>query len=186
MGYRHSGEEILEAAKTVALERGFGALTFGAVGRQLGISDRTVVYYFPAKEDLIVAVARAFGAELEQLLEAAFGNQPLSPPDLVRRAWPVVTTPAADRVFALYFEIVGLAASGREPFVSLARTLVEGWVAWLTPRTLGTSPIAPQAGALLAIAQLDGLLLVRLLLGPDAAEQAAVAAGVSGASGRPG
>ena len=55
MGYRHSEAEILEAATAVALEAGMAGLTFSAVGARLGISDRTVVYYFPSKPDLVMS-----------------------------------------------------------------------------------------------------------------------------------
>lgn len=181
MGYRHSREEILRAAAVVALEKGIGALTFAAVGKQLGISDRTVVYYFPTKEELLIAVVQALGAELAKLLESAFGNEPLSPRALVSRAWPVMATPAADPVFRLYFEIIGLAVAGKTPYVTLARTLLEGWVQWLTPRTLATGAMSQRTGALVAIAELDGLLLVRQLLGADEAARAAGGAGIIGA-----
>lgn len=139
----------------------------------------TVVYYFPSKAALITAVIQALGSDLEGLLEAAFGTEPLNAAGLVKRAWPVMTTPAADRVFALYFEIIGLAASGQKPFDGLAQALLEGWVAWLAPRTIGSDTATRRSRALSAIAQLDGLLLVRQLLGSDAGEQAAREAGVT-------
>jgi AcrR family transcriptional regulator len=69
VGYRHSEGDILAAAIAVAKQVGMAGLTFKAVGEHLGISDRTVVYYFASKSDLIVAVAQAMGADLEQLLE---------------------------------------------------------------------------------------------------------------------
>ncbi len=65
-----------------------------------------------------------------QLLEEAFGSTPLGQQDLMKRAWPVLTTGSADRVFALYFEIVGLATSGQAPCDALATGLVAGWVDW--------------------------------------------------------
>jgi AcrR family transcriptional regulator len=178
MGYRHSREEILRAAIAVAQERGIARLTFAAVGGRLNISDRTVVYYFPTKEALVTAVILALGKDLEGLLESAFGSVRLSPTDLIRRAWPVMATPDADRTMALYFEIVGLAAAGQSPFDALAQALMRGWVEWLTPRTLGTEAETQQSGALAAIAQLDGLLLVRHLLGGEAADEAARVAGI--------
>lgn len=180
MGYRHAKEEILRAATAVALEAGIARLTFAAVGKRLNISDRTVVYYFPTKAALVTAVIETLGSDLESILEAAFGTEPLSAAGLAKRAWPVMTAPAADRVFALYFEIIGLAASGQEPFDGLARALLEGWVAWLAPHTIGSDATTQRAQALSAIAQLDGLLLVRQLLGSDAGEQAAREAGVIG------
>ncbi len=179
MGYRHSAEEILEAAVAIALESGFAALTFSRVGKRLEISDRTVVYYFPTKLDLINAVAGALVADMVNLLEDAFGSKPLSQKDLMKRAWPVLTTASADRVFALYFEIVGLASSGRAPYDELAAVLVAGWVDWLAPRMLGSSADVRRRRALATVAHIDGLLLLRHVLGAAQGEAAAREHGIS-------
>jgi len=178
MGYRHSPDEILDAAVAVAMGSGMAALTFSRVGAELGISDRTVVYYFPTKLDLVTAVAGALAADVVPLLEEAFGSEPLSQKELMDRAWPVLSTPVADRVFALYFEIVGLAASRQAPYDVLAPGLVEGWVDWLAPRVVGSTPDIRRRRALATVAQVDGLLLLRLVLGADAADDAARQAGV--------
>jgi AcrR family transcriptional regulator len=179
MGYRHSTEEILDAAVAVALESGLAALTFRRVGERLRISDRTVVYYFPTKLDLVNAVADALVTDLLQLLEEAFGSERLSQKDLLDRAWPVLTTSSANRVFALYFEIIGLASSGQEPYDALAAGLVAGWVDWLEPRMLGRTIETRRRRALATIAQIDGLLLVRHVLGPASGDAAAREAGIS-------
>ncbi len=172
MGYRHSEAEILQAATEVALEAGMVGLTFGAVGQRLGISDRTVVYYFPTKPDLVMAVAGALGAQLMAVLEAAFGDEPMDTAELLRRGWPVLTTPVADRIFALYFEIVGLAASRQAPYDELARAMVQGWVDWLVPRSLGRTPAERRRAAMATTAQVDGLLLLRHVVGAKAADDA--------------
>jgi len=180
MGYRHSADEILAAAVELALESGMDRLTFSQVGERLGISDRTVVYYFPKKVDLIRAVVGSLVAATEQLLEEAFGSAPLAQDELMRRAWPVLADPAADPVFRLYFEVIGLAAAGRAPYVELAAGIAAGWVAWLEPRTLGSSADERRRRALGTLAHVDGLLMVRQVLGPEAAETAARASGVVG------
>lgn len=179
MGYRHTREQILEAATAVAMEGGLGALTFGAVGKRLGVADRTVVYYFGTKAELVVAVVQALGAGLESLLEAAFGSEPSAPAELARKAWPVLAKEESDRVFSLFFEIVGLSAARQAPYDQLAPAVVQRWVDWLGSRTLGRDEGARRAAALAVVAQIDGLLLVRRLLGAAAAEAAAMAAGVS-------
>ncbi len=173
MGYRHSRVDILGAATAVALEHGMAALTFGKVGERLGISDRTVVYYFPTKPTLVLAVAEALGAHLMELLDRAFGSQPRSQQELLRRAWPALTTGDADRVFALYFEMVGLASARQSPYDEIAAAMAAGWVEWLTPRTLGSSADIRRRRALATVAQIEGLLLVRQVLGAEAADVAA-------------
>jgi AcrR family transcriptional regulator len=178
MGYRHSAGEILEAAVNIALESGMAALTFSRVGKRLKISDRTVVYYFPTKLQLIGAVVGALATDMMRLLEDAFGSEPLSQKSLMNRAWPVLTTPSADRVFALYFEIIGLASSGQASYDALAAGLLTGWVDWLAARTLGSSAEIRRRRALATVGQIDGLLLVRRVLGAEAGEVAAREAGI--------
>jgi AcrR family transcriptional regulator len=179
MGYRHSRNEILDAAQAVALEVGIAALTFRNVAAQLEISDRTVVYYFPSKSALVEAVFDRFAADLEGLLLGAFGEEPRSATDLLRRAWPVLASPSADRAFRLFFEIVALASAREKPYDEMARHLLDTWVDWLAPRTLGSTGLIRRRRALAILAQLDGLLLIRHTLGASAAADAAREVGIA-------
>jgi AcrR family transcriptional regulator len=77
VGYKHSREDLLAAAVRLAETSGIGSLTFGSVGASLGISDRTVVYYFPTKADMITSVIAALGEQLQSALADAFGEQAL-------------------------------------------------------------------------------------------------------------
>ncbi len=173
MGYRHSEKDILEAAVRVVLKSGMSELTFGKVAQELDINDRTVVYYFPTKADLVTAVAQDLAGSFLTLLDKAFGPEPRGPAELIARAWPVLTTPAADRTFALYFEIVGLASARQTPYDVLARAMVDGWVDWLIPRTTGSTIEIRRNRALATVAQIDGLLLLRRIVGKTAANAAA-------------
>jgi AcrR family transcriptional regulator len=179
MGYRHSRDEIVAAAAAVALEHGMAGLTFRRVADHLGISDRMVVYYLPSKSDLVLATVGALSGSLQQLLGEAFGDGLREPDVLARSAWPVLTTPEADRVFALFFEITGLAAAGTTPYDQLAPAMVGAWRDWLTERTVGRSPAARRAAALGVMAMLDGLLLLRQTVGAAAADEAACALGIA-------
>jgi AcrR family transcriptional regulator len=154
------------------------ALTFSKVAEELQISDRTVVYYFATKTDLVAAVIEVLGQDLVVLLDEAFGSEPKSSIELVNQAWPVLTSPSADAVFGIYFEIVGLASAGQEPYVDLARSLVNGWVDWLIPRTVGSSAAIRRRRALATVAQIDGLLLLRRVMGAEAADAAARELGI--------
>lgn len=48
---------ILEAAKTVIVEDGFAGLSYRAIAKKAGITNGNVTYYFPAKDDLMEALA---------------------------------------------------------------------------------------------------------------------------------
>lgn len=168
---------MLRAALDVAFDEGLSGVSFGRVAKRLGTSDRMVVYYFPTKDDLVTEVVMAMGAQLQGTLAEAFTDRVDDHRELVRLAWPVVTTSAADRVFALFFEANGLATAGRQPFADLVPQLVELWIAWVSGFIDGSED-HQRAEAEAVIALVDGLLLLRQLGGADAAERAARRLGV--------
>ncbi len=176
---RHSREEILDGALAVAFESGLSQLSFGRVAKRLGIADRTVVYYFPTKDDLHGEVVMAMGGRLRDELGKAFDGVAGDHLALVRRAWPVLADEAVDPTFALFFEAIGLAAAGREPFRTLVPALVEAWVVWVAEFVAAPDDATRRAEAEAVVALVDGLLLVRQLAGPDAADRAAARLGVT-------
>ncbi len=177
MGHKHTREEILEGALAAALDDGLSQLTFGRLAKRLGMSDRIVVYYFPTKTDLIGEVILAMGQRLEAELATTLDRPVADHRELAARAWPVLTTPAADRIFALFFEANGLAAVGRDPYRTLVPALVSAWIDWAAEHLDGPVERRRQQ-AETAIAVIDGLLLLRNLAGPDAADRAAEQLGI--------
>jgi len=178
MGHRHSRDEILAGALATAFADGLSRLTYGRVAQRLGINDRTVVYYFPSKNDLVTDVVLSMAAQLQDTLAPAFASRAADHRELLRAAWPVLARPDADPVFAVFFEANGLALSGREPYRTLVPQLVKGWIDWVALYVDGTEEHR-RAEAETAIAVLDGLLLLRQLGGADAAERAAQRVGVA-------
>jgi len=172
VGYKHTREEILEGAVAVAFAEGLSALTFGNVAKRLDTSDRIVVYYFPSKDEMVSAVLGSLGVQLQTTLAASLPSVSAGHLELVRGLWPALANAEADAVFAVFFEAVGLAASGREPYRTVVPVLVRAWIDWTTGFISGP-PAHRRAEAETAIALLDGLLLLRQLMGPDTANRAA-------------
>ena len=178
MGHRHTKEEILEGAVAAAFEDGLSQLTFGRLAKRLGINDRTIVYYFPSKDDLISEVVVSMGLSLQTMLGEAFSKPAATHLELARTAWPVLARTEADPIFALFFEANGLAAAGRAPYDTLVPQLIEAWVGWVVLFLKGPAK-QRRAEAEAAIALIDGLLLLRQLGGPAAANRAAARMGVA-------
>ena len=177
MGHKHTKEEILQGALDVALDDGLSTLTFGRVAKRLNINDRTVVYYFPTKDDLVTEVLVALGLQIQHALGQAFSNKAPDHLALTRAAWPILTEPENISVFGLFLEANGLATAGREPYKTLVTQLVAGWIEWVGEFVDG-EPDQQLAEAEAAVALVDGLLLIRILAGEASAERAAKALGV--------
>lgn len=178
VGHKHTKDAILQAALDAALDDGLSQLTFGRLANRLEISDRVLVYYFPTKADLIGEVIVAMGLELQESLASAFATPAADHAEMTRAAWPLLASPQNDRVFALFFEANGLAAVGREPYASLVPNLVAGWIDFVASLMSGTTS-QRKAQAEAAIATIEGLILVRLLAGPKAANRAAKTLGIT-------
>ena len=177
MGHKHSREEILDGALDAVLAHGFSQLTFGRLARQLGVSDRVVVYYFPNKSELIASVLNMVAERLQIVLARAFTEPATGHVELASAAWPVLATPEIDPIFGLYFEAIGLAAAGIEPFNRLVGQLLQGWLHWLSGFFDG-NVARRRAEAEATLALVDGLLLLRQLGGGAAADRAAALLGV--------
>lgn len=177
MGHRHTRNEILAGALATAFADGLSQLTYGRVAKRLGINDRTVVYYFPTKDDLIGEVLISMGVRLQEALAPAYGSPASDHRALIRTAWPILATADNDPTFALFFEANGLAATGREPYRTLVNQLVGSWIDWTASLLDGTASDR-RSEAEAAIALLDGLLLLRQLAGPESAARAACRMGI--------
>jgi AcrR family transcriptional regulator len=180
MGYRHDRDEMLHAAIRLVLADGVAALTFVRVAAEVGTSDRMVVYYFPTKADLIIGVVTAIGAQLQSTLETAFGPDPLDADELMRLAWPVLSSSRAANMFARFFEVIGLSLAGQAPYTVLAPALLDGWIDWLAGRVAAPTAARRRAIAASIVARLDGLLLLQSVSGTRTARAAARELGIVG------
>lgn len=69
-------QQLLAAANAVVLEHGATALTLDAVARHAGVSKGGLLYHFPSKEGLVVAMIQQMMEEFEQLLDHEYRSDP--------------------------------------------------------------------------------------------------------------
>jgi AcrR family transcriptional regulator len=178
VGHKYTREQLLDAAIDAAVDEGIGQLTFGRLAKRIGVSDRIIVYYFPTKDTLIGDVLMAVGIRLQVTVTAAAVHPAADHRELLRMVWPALTGPKADVTFALFFEAVGHAAARREPYATLVPLQFEAWCEWLTGFVDGP-PRRRRDEAEATVAVLDGLLMLRQIMGPQAAQRAAAVLGLS-------
>ena len=172
MGSKHSREHILAAALDVAATEGLASLAFGRVAQELGIPDRTVVYYFPTKVALLHAVLEAVTGQVQAALAPALAGLDGGHVELADRAWQVMRRSSSGPAGRLFLEALGLAASGREPFATVVPAVTDGWVEWTAGHLSGTRS-QRRSQALAALALVDALLLLHHTAGEGAARAAA-------------
>jgi AcrR family transcriptional regulator len=177
MGRKHTREQMLDGALAAVFDEGISQLTFGRLAKRLGTNDRTIVYYFPSKDDLVTDVMLTIGAQLMEALDRAFQGPADDHLALARSAWPTLARADLDPLFRVYFEAIGLATAGREPYATLAPQLLSSWIEWLSGFFTGT-PSRRRAEAEATVALVDGLVLMRQLAGPAAANRAATRLGL--------
>lgn len=70
-----SDEKILKAAQALLASDGFGAVTFDAIARALGVSKQAVLYWYPSKQELLAAMLGPWlAAEADVAADAVAGK----------------------------------------------------------------------------------------------------------------
>jgi AcrR family transcriptional regulator len=170
---RHDRDELLSTAVEVTLQKGLAGLTFGSVANAANVPDRTVVYYFPTKIDLVTAVLDATGARLMTHLDEAVGVRRRSSSGLISAIWPSLTHPDVKPLLQIWLEVFVRAGAKEQPYADGAQGLASAWLAWLADRVDARTYVARQRSASRILARLDGALLLHHI-GLDAAAQDAL------------
>lgn len=157
---RHDRTALLAAAVAVCRDEGLSALTFDAVGRRAGVPDRTVVYYFARKSELLAAVIGVMAHDLVAALDAGIDKRRYSSKELLRLVWPTLCTPSSRPVVRVWLELAVLGAAGEQPHRDAAQHLGELWLEWLSGRVSGRTRHQRAQRAAVLLARIDGALLL--------------------------
>ncbi len=155
---------IIKAVAAHLVREGFSNSGIRALATSAGLSDRMLMYYFETKESLIASALRRLAENMAEGLEALLPPKPMTPEAIVRTLVESARMPGQAAVLQLWFEIVGLAVRGQEPYRSTVNDILAAWEAWLLLR------LAPkdQHRARAVLAEVEGSLMLALVREPHA------------------
>lgn len=169
--------EVLAAATQWVLDHGLGTLSLRPLARDLGTSDRMLVYYFGSKDALVNEVLTEANARLTAHVvgQGHRGREDAQP---LLAMWRRLSTAEAAPYLRLYFEVFGLALQQPDRYGPFLLKVHQGWLdltaAQLSPRSPRSK--AARQRATVAVAVVEGLLLDLLVTGDRARVDAAARA----------
>ena len=142
------------------IENGLSDSGIRSLAKAANISDRMLIYYFESKEAAIAEALELIAATLAEQLEAVIPAQSLSAPDLLEQLTQAGKSAAFRPVIRLWFELVGLAVRGEQPYRDSVRMMANNWQLWISLKLRKGS--RHQAEDIFA--QLEGRLMLDQLL----------------------
>ena len=141
---------VLEGLEDVGLRK------LAAVG---GTSDRMLIYYFGTKDGLIGEAMATVAAGLSMQLDAVLGEEKRDAQTLLNELYALNRVPEFNLTIRLWFEVIGLAVRGREPYASSAKAIADNWLSWMESHLVEQD--VPMAKLLFA--ELEGRLMLSLI-----------------------
>lgn len=152
--------EVAGAIADYLIENGLTDSGIRSLAKAAGISDRMLIYYFDNKEAAIAAALEFIAATLAKQLEAVIPSTSMSGPDLLEQLTVAGKSAAFRPVIRLWFELVGMAVRGEQPYRDSVRQMASNWQLWITFKLRNGSK--HQAADIFA--QLEGRLMLDQLL----------------------
>lgn len=151
--------EIIQQVMHYFVEDGLSDIGLRKLAAVADTSDRMLIYYFKTKDALVGEVLHTVAANLARQLDSALGQHERTPDVLLQELLALSHTPKFNLVTRLWFEVIGLAARGEEPYASNATAIAHNWLQWIASRL--EDSYADQAETLFA--ELEGRLMLSIL-----------------------
>lgn len=177
-------DAALERIVDYLLEHGLGNASLRTLATAVGTSDRMQLYYFVDKEELMLeafaCVVKRQSALLSEILPG--GRQPFEV--LLAQMWQILKAPDYEPYMRIWYDALGRASQGDEPYRVMASRVIDIWFEWFEPRS--SAPAERRKDEIAAIvAAACGLVMLRYLGREKEAEVAAKAlANIVGKAGR--
>ncbi|CAM2984808.1 TetR/AcrR family transcriptional regulator [Komagataeibacter xylinus] len=145
---------------TIVLHEGLGDMSVRALAARLGTSDRMLLYYFTTREQMILAVLHEISDRLSHLLAGHSTGPRLSPGQFLTRVLALAHEADVAPFMQVWTDVIARGARGMQPYDSVARDVVRGWMAWIDSR-LTAPPTGAQPGRAAAILSIvEGISLL--------------------------
>ena len=156
-------EEIIQLVAQHLIARGFEESGVRALAQSAGISDRMLMYYFETKEDLIAQALLFLADGMTASLDELIPQSRASVRQIVEALTAIDNQSDLQRgVLMLWFEIVGLAVRGGDPYRATAKQILDGYENWIANKL----PPDQKHRAIETLAQIEGLIMLDLLADP--------------------
>lgn len=152
-------KEIVDAVAQHLVMEGFRNSGLRALAKSIGISDRMVMYYFETKDDLIAAAISSIGESLAEGMEQSLPSGLSTAPQLLEALLGQEQSVEVKAILQLWFEIVGLAIRGDEPYKTTASLLLSSTEGRIRKRLRS----GQKHRAREVLASLEGELMIGLL-----------------------
>ena len=154
-------QEIVLAVAGHLVREGFANSGIRALAESAGISDRMLMYYFETKEELIASALTVMAEGMSAGLDALLPRRPVAATTIVDAMVQAAALEDQKAVLRLWFEIIGLAIRGQEPYRSTVNRILAQWELWISDRLRA----GQKEQAATVLAQIEGLLMLKLLEG---------------------
>ena len=152
-------QQIVVSVADHLLKEGLRNSSLRAMGDSVGISDRMVVYYFDKKDALVREALLLIAENLTEWLDKALPGRNVSGAQLVRTLTDLSKSGGTKPLQELWFELVGLAIRGEEPYKTAAGLFVEEYEDWIR----GKLPARDKHRTAAILAEIEGTLMINLL-----------------------
>jgi AcrR family transcriptional regulator len=168
-------DELLDAATDYVLAHGLSSLSIRPLASALGLSHRTLLYYFETKDKLVLSILERIRERDKLRIREYLGRAPLtSGTELLRAAWGFFSAPERTEYIRFFHDVFALGLHG-PPYQAWIQTIVHGRNDLIAAAlsSMGVPAERARAGAVLITAAVRGLQLHLLTTGDRAITDAA-------------
>ncbi len=152
-------QKIVGAAVAHLIEHGLQNSGLRAIAQSAGMSDRMIMYYFETKDDLVSEALTVISDHLADGMEHSLPSKKVTAQQLLDALLDQEQSDESLAILRLFFEVIGLAMRGAEPFTSIAAQILQR----SEERIRARLRVDQQHRARDVLARLEGELMIRLL-----------------------